>query len=95
MKKVNVIYTTKHPIADHKVEEWFEKVKNQNTIYFSNQIQLLKLRVEHLKKNISIEKIDINNDFIYILEDGNVDHFPENFFDVSFKLAKQIAKLIK
>lgn len=93
MTSKTVVYTTEHSIADQKVHEWFEEIKEQNVIYFSNSIQLVKLRLEHLKGNIVIDEIQLEEDVIHILEDGSFSYFPQNFFEYSFEMICEISEI--
>ncbi|CAH7265685.1 conserved hypothetical protein [Vibrio chagasii] len=93
MKKSVAVYTEEHPVADHRVNEWFEQVKEQEVINFSNNTQYLKLRLEHMKGTIVIDHFDMKGEECRIKEDGEIDYFPEDFLDVSFNLALEISKL--
>ena len=92
---MRVIHTDNNPIADHLVDEWFNEVKDQEIVYISNSIQFNKLRLEHLKNSIYVESFDLGGEIIIILENGELDYFPDGFFDHNFNIVKEIAKKLK
>lgn len=95
MKKSVAIHTNDHPTADHRIEEWFDSVKNQEIIHFSNNTQFIKLRLEHVKGNIHIDHFQINGEQCKILESGDMDYVPDGFFDTSFDMVRELSRLIK
>jgi hypothetical protein len=92
---MKLIYTDNHAIADHLSNSWFEKIKDQKEVSFSNSIQLLKIRVEHIKKNITVESIDLHGEIVHLDDKGTLDYCPEGFFDNSFDLVIEIEELLK
>ncbi|KJY83327.1 hypothetical protein TW81_10055 [Vibrio galatheae] len=94
MQSSFAIYTNHHPVADDLVNDWFDEVKHQKEIYFSNSTQYLKLRLEHLRGNIRIINFELEGDFYQIQEDGHIFPVPYEYFDVAFKLRLEINNLI-
>lgn len=92
MKKIQAILTKTNSVSDLNVDSWFESIKNNSIVYFSTQPQFIKLRLENLKGNICIENFIIGQDTCRVLENHNLDYFPEEAFYHSLELAKANAK---
>lgn len=92
---MKVVYTDNNSVAEHSVSEWFDTIKSDSTVYISSSIQFTKLKLEHLRKTISVEYFDLQGSVVTIAKNGDSINMPEHFFDQHFLLAKEISKLLK
>ena len=90
---MKVTFTDTAAISDHMIEEWFCDIKDDKQVNISNQSQFMKLRLEHLRKTITVEHFDLKGDVVTILENGDMSFMPQGFFDHNFIMAREIMKL--
>lgn len=82
MKIINVVYFTnekQHCCPDLEIEYWFNSIlsSEEDVIYISTTLQLLRLRLAIKQKEISIFDFNVNNKIIRFLDNGK---FPDDSY---------------
>ncbi len=75
MKKITIVYFTKeysHACPDLQIEEWFQSIlgSQEEVLYISTTLQLLRLRLAIKQKEISNFNLDVNDKIIRFLDNG-------------------------
>lgn len=80
----NVIVTDCDPIADSKINQWFEeKIKHPHfsgSVYISNQSQLTRLRLAHAKGEVCIKQIEYKGGVITDITYEGMFPWPNDLF---------------
>jgi hypothetical protein len=94
MKNIKVFHSTldEHAVSDTNCNDWYHRIKDNDTVYFATAIQLNELRIGVMLKEIKPFSIMFNDINIHIGSDGKLSDWPDDFGD---HLMKQMFILIR